>query len=217
MGSNSERSKARMSAACGTISVGDSKCLTREIGLIPKLAIQYVKSLRQILYRCLAPFGADGVPKRSKAFVQLRSDEVNKLQKMPSRHSVGDHEPRLGSLVGQVLKDNRVFVGTSRYEVEVQRPWDLISVTMAALSCLPGPPFLTQDRGPPLSPQYGCRVCGRAADRDRIRDCYLSRLQFCCILGSLHHNILFTHIQSPPLSVNICALIPIGFQSECPA
>ena len=91
------------------ISVSDSKCLTREIGLLPKLAIQYVKSPRQILYRCLAPFGADGVPKRSKAFVQLGSDEVNKLQKMPSRHSVGDHEPRLGSLVGQVLKDNRVF------------------------------------------------------------------------------------------------------------
>jgi hypothetical protein len=48
------------------INVSDSKCLTREIGLIPKLAIQYVKSLRQILYRCLAPFGADGVPKRPK-------------------------------------------------------------------------------------------------------------------------------------------------------
>ena len=29
--------------------------------------------------------------------MQLGSDEVNKLQKMPSRHSVGDHEPRLGS------------------------------------------------------------------------------------------------------------------------
>jgi len=39
------------------ISISDSKCLTREIGLIPELAIQYVKSLRQILYRCLAPFG----------------------------------------------------------------------------------------------------------------------------------------------------------------
>jgi hypothetical protein len=42
------------------ISVSDSKCLTREIGLIPKPVIQYVKSLRQILYRCLAPFGANG-------------------------------------------------------------------------------------------------------------------------------------------------------------
>ena len=58
---------------------------------------------------------AQGKRLGSKAFVQLGGDEVNKLQKMPSRHSVGDHEPRLGSLVGQVLKDNRVFSqGTRR-------------------------------------------------------------------------------------------------------
>jgi hypothetical protein len=90
------------------ISVSDSERLPREIGLIPKLAIQDVKSLRQILYRGVSP-SAGGMPERAKALVQLGRDEVYKLKKMPSRRSVGDHEPRLGSLVGQVLQDNRVF------------------------------------------------------------------------------------------------------------
>src|SRR5215471_21844853 len=48
------------------IGVGDSECFTREIGLIPELAVQDVKSLRYVFYRGLAHSGAGMMPERTK-------------------------------------------------------------------------------------------------------------------------------------------------------
>ena len=80
------------------ISVSDSKCLTREIGLIPKLAIQYVKSLRQILYRCLAPFGADGVPRGPKPLCSSVAMKLTSSRKCHRAIPLATMSPDCGAL-----------------------------------------------------------------------------------------------------------------------